>query len=127
MLFSYNFISTTQFVLTSDNDFYQNKINNLKLAIDKNDLLVIDDNNYMLYDYLKYNDFKNIKEVNQYNFYDENEVYFIGKMFYSDSELSPDYRKIIDELKQKDKVVILNINNSIIYKLNNLNTIKVQK
>ncbi|MEJ5244288.1 MAG: hypothetical protein WHV28_01100 [Bacteroidota bacterium] len=127
LLFSYNFISTTQFVLTSDNDFYQNKINNLKLAIDKNDLLVIDNNNYMLYDYLKYNDFKNIKEINQYNFDDENEVYFIGKMFYSDGELSQDYRKTIDELKQKDKVVFLNINNSIIYKLNNLNTIKVQK
>ncbi|GEM_PF-2376641 len=127
LLFVYNFTSTTQFVLSSNNDFYQNKINYLKPITEKESLLIIDNNNYMLYNYLVYNGFKNIREIAQLNSNEGKEIYFIGGLFYSQNELSQEYKKIIDELKRDSKLISININNSIIYKLNNLNIIKVQK
>ncbi|HOM05181.1 MAG TPA: hypothetical protein PLU67_06785 [Candidatus Kapabacteria bacterium] len=126
LLFVFNFTSTTQFVLSSNNDFYQNKIEKLKSTIEMNDVLVIDNDNYMLSDYLVYNDFKNIKEINHLDINEENKVYFVGGFFYSNDELSDEYIKTISELKQANKLISININNSNIYKLHNLNKIKVQ-
>lgn len=120
-LLLFNFISTTQFVVNPNNDFYQTRINEIKPFINKNSLLVID-KNYMLFDYLRYNDYTNVLKIDEYNEnYNSEKVYFVESIFSSKNELSEKYRSTIDNLNSKNLLEKIQLNDYEIFKVKNNN------
>lgn len=118
ILAAYNFVSTTQFVINPENDFYQTKINLLKNSISQSSLLIID-NSYMLQDYLHYNGFKNVVTIDNINKFEINDkgTYFIASMFEQKDDLSVSYKEKLKLFAQNNSLEKILINEYEIFRI----------